>query len=195
MGYGRYKWGRQMKREIAIAFFTAFAGSSIEASEMMGKQLPVLAHFHDEGVLDAGVPGMLCSLGGVPFHGRVAWGVQPPLDTWYGTSKWDGCIYATLVPGQLRVHLVETLTGYVVGCGAGTMTWILDGNINANIPPTADYPLTQLHGAGPWKIDPNRDNSGDLTGVTGEGTGIATKVQLTLENDGYFTGNIYCPHN
>jgi hypothetical protein len=93
----------------------AFANDSDERTVL------VFTHFQDDGMV---TPGKLECDGGQSIHGHATFGLERG-DTWRGTSVYDICLTPGPTPDTLTFHGVETFTGSVTGCGAGTMTYRL----------------------------------------------------------------------
>jgi hypothetical protein len=142
----------------------------------------VFTHFVDDG---SAVPSQLPCPGGQALRGDATFGVRAG-DTWHGTSVYDFCLVPASAPNSFTFSGIETFTGTVAGCGAGTITYtVADGF--AQLAPDPAAP----NGHQRWTIVPGA-GTGGLAGVIGGlGVGIFT-IQPTLANNGVFAGVVTC---
>ena len=88
--------------------------------------------------------------------------------------------------GWFDFHTVERFTGYVAGCGQGSMTYDVVGTTTPNAPPD----LTQKLEAS-WTIVPG-SGTGGLAGVQSGGGQLHGVVQPTTANSGTIDGSVTC---
>ena len=177
--------GRQRRAAVAAGLVTAAAFAP--AAFAGGEENVTAVHgtFDDPGFL-TGFEGVSPAPPGVPSEG-----------VFHGTSRvygrtMHGSVTYTLwggpqADGNLHFRTVETFTGFVAGCGRGTMVYRVVGTATSY---GASDPVDQ-HLQGTWTIDPG-SGSGGLSGVTSGGGTLDGTSGPTTANSGTITGAVRC---